>query len=110
MAGTFTIKALGNGQLPSSVGALYTTPAATQAITKIITLTNTSAGTVNVNLYVSTDGGSTHRRIIPKDVGLGAGYTLIFDGALTLGATHLLEGDATSASVVDYTVSGIEET
>ena len=110
MAGTFTIKALANGQLPSSIGALYTVGASTQTIVKTITLTNTSAGTVNVNLYISTDAGSTNRRIIPKAVGLGAGYSLIFDAPLTLEATHRISGDATSASVIDYTINGVEET
>lgn len=110
MAGMFSVKSLGDGQLPSSIGVLYTVPAVTQTITKTITLTNISPSAVDINLYVSTDGGSTNRRIIPYDVTLEAGYSLVFDSPLTLEATHRISGDATSASAVDYTISGVEET
>jgi len=107
MAGTFSIKYLADGQLAVAKGTLYTCPASTQTIIKTITLVNTDSSARTVNLYVST---GTSRRIIPVDMSLGIGYSLIFDDELTLEAADLIEGDASAATVVDYYIAGIEET
>jgi len=104
----FSIKALGEGQLANTKGTLYTTPALTQAIIKTITLVNTGAAAQAVNLYAKS--GATSRRIIPKDMNLGAGYMLVFDDELTLEAADLIEGDAANATEVDFTINGVEET
>jgi|TARA_R100001530_G_scaffold14968_2_gene13414 hypothetical protein len=108
MAGTFSIKALGEGQLAASKGTIYTTPVSTQTIIKTMTLVNTSAGALTCNLYIKA--GLTSRRIIPKDLSLGAGQALETDTDYTLEAGDLIEGDASSATSIDYTISGIEET
>jgi hypothetical protein len=108
MAGTFTIKALGEGQLAGTKGTLYTTPGSTQSIIKTITLVNTTVGALAVNLYIKS--GATSRRITPKDMSLGAGELAETDKDYTLEAGDLIEGDAASATSVDYTISGIEET
>ena len=107
MAGTFTTKQLANGQLPVSIGTLYTVPASTSTIVKSITLVNTDTVTRTVNLYIST---GTARRIIPKDLSLLAGESFRVDEVFTLEATHLIRGDASAASVVDYVISGVQET
>jgi len=107
MAGTFTIKSLADGQLAAAKATLYTCPADTRTIIKTITLVNTDTSVRNVNLYVNT---GTSRRIIPKNMELGIGYCFIFDDALTLEAGDLIEGDASLAAVVDYVISGVEET
>lgn len=108
MAGTFTIKNLADGQLPSSIGDLYTVAASTTAIIKTITLVNTNTSAEDVNLYLLPSGG-TARRIIPKDCELGVQYCLVMDDEICMDAADKIQGDTTTASKVDYTISGIEE-
>ena len=108
MAGTFTIKQLADGQLPNSIGDLYTVPGSTQAVIKTITYVNTNASAEDVNLYIKPSGG-TARRIIPKDMSLGAAYLMVYDDEITLDAGDKIQGDAQSASMVDYVISGVEE-
>ena len=104
---TTVIKSLADGQLPSSKGTLYTTPAATQTIINRITLVNTNSSTESVNLYFKASSG-TSRRIIPKDYSLIAAALFVMDDAVTLEAGDILEGDTTTASKVDYVISGVE--
>ena len=108
MAGTFTIKNLGDGRLPATTGILYTVPALTQTIIKTITLVNTDSATRAVNLFLKPSG--TNRRIIPKDLSLGAGFSLETDRDYTLEAGDTIKGDASLAVVVEFTINGIEET
>ena len=107
MAGIFLTKQFGQGQLAGAKATLYTCPASTTAIIKSITLTNTDSSARTVNLYVST---GTSRRVIPKSLTLGVGDTYEYDLVTTLEATHLIEGDASVANVIDYVISGIQET
>ena len=102
------IKSLADGQLPAATGDLYTAPASTQALIKTIKLVNTNTTAEAVDLYLTPSGG-TARRIIPKNLSLGAGYLLVVDDELTLEAGDKIQGDTTTASMVDYTISGVEE-
>ena len=106
---TINIKSLADGQLATTKTTLYTAPAATQAIVKKITLVNTSSGTVNVNLYFKASGG-TSRRLIPKDMEMTGGYLAVLDDEVTLEAADIIEGDANAGSVIDYVISGVENT
>ena len=106
MAGTFTTKQLSNGQLAATTGTLYTAPAATTTIIKTITLVNTDSSTRTVNVYLST---GTTRNLTPSNLSLGAGEAYIIDEVTTLSATNLISGAASVANVIDYTISGIEE-
>ncbi len=108
MSGTYNVVALGEGQLANSKGTLYTVPASTQTVVKTITLVNATAGSLTCNLYLKS--GATSRRIIPKDMSLGAGESLETDTDYTLEAADLIEGDASSATSIDFTINGIEET
>ncbi len=108
MAKTFTIKALADGQLPAAAAALYTVPAATSAIIKTITISNTDAVTRTVNLYLNVSG--VNRRILPQNMPMPQNYTFIFGDELTLETGDMIQGDASAALVVDYTINGIEET
>jgi hypothetical protein len=101
-----SIKALASGQLAGSKGTLYTVPGSTQAVVKSITLVNTDSVTRTVNLYVNTAG--TSRRICPKDLSLPAGAMFELDRVITLEAADLIEGDASTATVVDFVISGAE--
>lgn len=110
---TLEWKELGDGQLPSSKTTLYTVPADKTALIMRITLINTAGSTKVVNLYKKASGG-TSRRIIEKDwtlaiAGAASGasrYTFI--GPLTLEEGAEIEGDAATAAVVDFTISGVE--
>lgn len=99
-----TIKALGDGQLAASKTTIYTVPSSTQAALKV-TVVNTDSSARTINLYANKSG--TSRRICPKDMNLlaGAEYTTKIQ---TLEAADIIEGDASAATVVDYTINGFE--
>ena len=101
------IKSLADGQLGTTKTTLYTAPTSKQAVVSRITLVNTSSGTVNVNLYFKASGG-TSRRIIPKDMEMAGRYLAVMDDELTLEAADIIEGDANVGSVIDYVISGVE--
>ncbi len=109
MAGTFTIKLLGNGQLSTSETDLYLVPALTTAIIKTIKLVNTNTITEIVNLYVKKAAG-TSRLIMPKNLNLVAGYMVVDDDEICLNAGDAIRGYTTTANKVDFTVYGVEET
>ena len=69
---------LDDGQLADSVGDLYTA-GATVVVTAIL-LTNTHSAALTVNLFLLPSGG-TARRILAKDLTLGIGFSLHYDGA-----------------------------
>ena len=104
---TVTIKSLKDGQLPDAKATLYTVPASTQTVVNRIRLVNTNSTAETVNLYFKASGG-TSRRIIPKDYSLAASAELIMDDVLTMEAADVVEGDTTTASQVDYVISGAE--
>ena len=112
---TITILNLGNGQLPSSTGVLYTVPASASTNVKSIVLVNAStANTEQVNLYYVPSGG-TKRHLIPLNWTLypsvnGASSVLEVMQNLTMGAGDAISGDATNASTVDYVISGVQFT
>lgn len=71
------LKQLADGQLASGIGDIYT--ADSTDVVSAITLVNTDSAARTVNLYLTPSGG-TARRIIPKDLSLGIGYSLYADG------------------------------
>lgn len=109
MAGTFTMKSLADGQLAVAKATLYTVPAVTSTLVLFISVTNTTTNTRNINLYVKRSG-SVSRRIIPTDLKLSSGANYLFDGRLPLSTGDLIEGDASVATSVDFTIGGVEET
>uniref|UniRef100_A0A6M3L889 Uncharacterized protein n=1 Tax=viral metagenome TaxID=1070528 RepID=A0A6M3L889_9ZZZZ len=104
---TVMIKALADGQLSDSKATLYTTPASTNTIIKSITLVNTDGSARTLNIYVNRTG--TSRRIAPKDLSLAAGAYTAYSDIITLETGDKIEGDASVAAVVDYTINGVEE-
>ena len=105
---TMSIKLLADGQLPNAKGTLYTVPGGTTAIIKTITYVNTESSTRTVNLYLKDSVGAS-RRIIPMNMSMGIGYMAVYNNELTLEAGDLIEGDASVATVVDYTINGVEK-
>jgi len=78
VSSTFTN--LAAGQLSDTdPSVLYTAGAAISVVS--IVLVNTHTSSVTVNLYLDPANGGNPRRLIPKDLSLGAGYSLVWDGA-----------------------------
>jgi len=73
-----TVTQLADGQLALAIGDLYTAGVAGIAVTGVV-LVNTDTVARTVNLYLTPSAG-TARRLIPKDMSLGAGYSLHYDG------------------------------
>ena len=71
------LKQLAYGQLASSIGDLYT--ADSVDVISTIIIVNTESFAQNINLFMTPSGG-TARRIIAKDLSLGAGYSLHWSG------------------------------
>lgn len=101
----FLPSALADGQLPLSKGTLFTVPSGKVAIINSIVMVNTSGSTLAVNLYVNRTG--TSRRIFPKDLQMNPNGMIQETFALTLEAGDILEGNAGTATTVDYVVSGV---
>jgi hypothetical protein len=103
---TETYKTLAAGQLANTSTDLYTVPGATKAISPCLLVFNTAATveTVKVHLY----DGSTSRQHAQVDV-QGLGYAEIFFRA-TLEATYKIKAQTTTATTVNYWLSGVELT
>ena len=69
-----------------------------------IILVNTTASAVTVNMYVKGVSESTNRRICPKDLVFGAGYSAELDVEHTLGPGDKIIGEATGN--VDFSIHG----
>ena len=76
-AGADAFKVLAQGQLPSSVGTLYTVPASTEAIVKTIHLANMTAGTVTARLNIK--GTAAANAILPPISILAGGFAVYAD-------------------------------
>lgn len=101
-----TVKALADGQLPSSKGTLYTVPGATAAVPRTIKLCNTSGSTTEaVQIWVNTTG--TSRKVC--NIQLSPGWSAEVED-LFLSTGDLIEGSTTTATTVDYSIGGMEQT
>ena len=92
-----------DGQLAASKGTIFTAVASCKLTG--ITLVSSDGGTYTINLYIKR--GSTSRRIIPLNKTLvdDLQFPPIANIQHWLDVGDLVEGDASSASKVDYTVS-----
>lgn len=99
---------MAEGQLPNTKQTLYTVPGATSAVIKTISIAG-SGTSATINLYIKKAGG-TSRRIIPMDLPFGAKWLLETDEEYTLETGDKIEGDASVASSIDYSIHGVEET
>ena len=95
---------LADGQLSATPATTMFDPSAITYLTHIV-FVNTSGADVTVNLYVKNDT-STARRQLPKDMTFRAGEEFYWGGRFSLAAADLVQGDASTGSVVDYTVYG----
>ena len=104
---TRTPKILADGQLPSSKGTLYTVPADTSVYLSKVTIFNTNIATQIVKLYINSSGTSRQLFHIAE---LEQYENIVYDGGVILETGDLLEGETTTASVVDYLIMGVIET
>lgn len=111
----------GRGQLPSSVGTLYTAPSNTTptgstqgALLDQIILCNTDASSRTVTIYLVESGGSAAaNRAIMSAATITAGQTLIVDfspDGCPLDSGETVQGLASVASKVTYRLSVRERT
>jgi hypothetical protein len=102
----FAGKLLDEGQVSNSEGAIYTVPALTTAYIKGMTFTHSSATPQTLIIYVRQGAGTSrviYRCIMDEDYSLGA------VGSIALNAGDTIRAQTTTASVMDYTIYGIEE-
>ena len=108
---TYSGKILAEGQLPNAKGTLYTCPALTVTYIKFMAVTNeVGAGTELVVIYVKKSG-STSRVVCNGTLEEKEMIRVLDDGeTLELSAGDLIEGETTTATTVDYVITGVEET
>jgi hypothetical protein len=107
-----TAKSLADGQLPIAKTTLYTCPASTQAIIRQIRCTHVSgaATTETVRLYLKVSAGTSRligRGMIDQDEQF---HVLTDSESYSLEAGDVIEGLTTTATTVDYTIVGAEQT
>lgn len=98
-------KKLAQGQLGTSVAALYTVPGSTSAIVKKIVLVNNDTEALTVEL--NHDGDTEATRILPP-ISIDAGGWAEFDGSICMEAADTLQGKGEQATEITYTVYGLE--
>jgi hypothetical protein len=110
MASVFTAKTLADGTLPNSLGTLYTVPADTKTYVKFFSLFNPNSTQQTVVIYLKKSG-STARRIRRFIFEQNQSADVIEQGgSLQLSEGDVIQGVTTTASVVDYYITGVEET
>lgn len=100
-------KKLGQGVLTGSgtQDTLYTVPASTEAIVKLIVIVNTSASNRTVEVW--HDGVADTNAILPS-LTIEAGGWLEMDGPFTMEAADTLRAEGSAALSLTYTVYGVE--
>ena len=74
-----TFTNIAQGQLSDTDPSVLYTAGAAISIVSVIYV-NTHSAAVDVNLYLDPANAGTPRRMIPKDLSLGIGYSMHFDG------------------------------
>jgi len=104
----FTPKAIADGQLPDTLGVLFIATAAVGTYVKELSLFNNNVVNQVIELFVNRQGVERSWRRMEIEINEQA-------DALTDGETMLLEqgdtisGRTTTASAVDFIISGVEE-
>lgn len=106
----FTAKVLAEGQLPTAKGTLYTVPASTKAFVKFFSLFNTNAAAQTIIIYAKKSTGTSKvigRCVLQENEGA---RVIEIGEAVNLEAGDTIEGVTTTATAVDYFITGAEET
>ena len=107
----FVGQSLADGQLPSSQAAIFTVPASNRAIVNYIHLHNTGTGPETVTLWLKRSGSTA--RVFIREPALEADATLFPlepSEEFTLSAGDTIEAQTTTATTVDYFITGALET
>ena len=103
---SFVAGSLADGQVASSVGSIYTSTGV-KTIVKSATFFNTNATAQTLNVYVTRSGGT--RRQLYRDASMAqyTSFDLLSQGeVLVLSAGDSIDADTTTASAVDYVITG----
>lgn len=100
----------GPSQLTASSATYYTVPASTTTIVKQIILTNTTASAKTVTVRLYTSGTENNTFDILSAVAIAANETITFNCSMVMAATETIKALASSATSVNITIFGIEET
>lgn len=99
---------LADGQVATSTGTIYTSAGTT--IIKSASFYNTNATGQDINIFVTRNGGT--RRQIARSATLAqfGTYYFLSDGeVLVLSDGDILEANTTTATAVDYLITGASE-
>ena len=97
-------------QVSTSRTTLYTCPSSTQAVIHALYISNVDGtNSVDVDIEVTVDGGSTYR-YIGKTIPVPADSTLVLDKPINLEAGDILGITASAASDVEAVCSILEIT
>lgn len=97
-------KTLYQGQLPSSVGTLYTA-SGVAAIIKHISIVNNDSSTRTFSLYRN---GTAAANIFMKDASIPAGGSIEWDGTMSLESGGTIRGVASVATQLSMCMDGDE--
>lgn len=106
----FAGQSLADGQLPSSQAAIYTVPANYRAIVNYIHVHNTGSAPETVTIWVKRSGSTA--RILVREPALSIDTTmwpLEPSEELTLSAGDSIEAQTSTATTVDYFITGALE-
>jgi hypothetical protein len=99
---------LGQAAITTGVTTLYTVPASTRTFVKDLDVANTTAGSINVRLFlVPSAGSASTANALFYDVAVAANSTLQWLGAQILNAGDMIQTQASGAGLT-ITASGAE--
>jgi len=104
-------KRLGQGRLASSAATLYSPGSSTEAIIKTINISNNTGTARTVTLYHTSNSttASDDDLILPV-IEIEAGGFAEWDGTMCMAATEDIQGFASAATAISYTIWGVEIT
>lgn len=98
---------MADGQVSDSKGTLYTVPASTVAYIGFFSLFNTNAATQTIIVYINN---GTSRKVRQFDLDQNESADVLESSQkIVLEAGDLIEAETTTASAVDFVISGVEE-
>jgi hypothetical protein len=103
----FASKPLADGQVQNTLTAAYTVPSLTIAYVKNVRVFNTSATPQTILLYINVSGTD---RLFARVVLAQNEYADMLVEPLMLNAADVLKLQSTTTNVVDYLITGVEET
>lgn len=102
-------KKLGQGRLASSAGELYSPGSGVEAVIKSINISNNTATARTVTLYHTAHGATaSDADLILPGIEIEAGGFAEWDGTLCMAATEDIQGFASAATAISYTIWGVE--